>query len=299
MANAQEGPRRLVALSFDGGFHGRTLGSLSLTRSKPVHKVDFPSFPWPSIPFPDGTPDGEAASLDALNRRLRQGDVVAVVVEPIQGEGGDRHASAAFFRGVSAACRANGALFVADEVQTGCGATGRFWAHEHWDLPEPPDVVTFSKKFGFGGLFHRRSALPEPYRLFQTFCGDPFRGAILTVILDVIARDGLVRHTEDTGRRLLSGLESMATAWPDMLRAPRGRGTFCAVDARDPSTRDALLAALRDRGLEAGGSGAATIRFRPALVFGERHVGEALSILDDAVAHLAHSGSTPTLSRSA
>src|SRR5262249_26275460 len=145
-------------VSFEGGFHGRSLGALSLTRSKPIHKVDIPAFPFPAIPFPaltfplaEHAAENRAAeerSLDALEAvfQAHPNEIAAVIIEPIQGEGGDRHASAAFFCELRRRTAERGVALIFDEVQTGGGATGSMWAHEAFDLPSPPDVVTFSKK---------------------------------------------------------------------------------------------------------------------------------------------------------
>ncbi len=289
MNNAQPGVNDLIAVSFDGGFHGRTLGSLSLTRSKAVHKTDFPAFAWPSVPFPFlqfpleehrvANDRREAQALEAVARLLSVGNVAAVFIEPIQGEGGDRHASPSFFQTLRTLCSRHESLFVADEVQTGCGATGTFWAHEAWGPETRPDIVTFSKKMGLGGLYFQEDLQTEPWRIFQTFLGDPLRGAQLALTLQVMERDGLVEHTRRTGLALVAGLQNLAVQRPDVFDQARGAGTFAAIDVRDASTRDALIHGARQRGLEIGGCGDSTLRFRPALIFAERHVQETLSIL--------------------
>ncbi len=279
LVNQQSGPNDLKILSFEGGFHGRTLGALSATRSKPIHKLDFPAFDWPVAPFPT-SPEGEARALEIVELIFRAGDVAGCIIEPIQGEGGDRHASPAFFRGLRQLCLDHEVAFVADEVQTGCGATGRFWAHEAWSLDVPPDVVTWSKKFQLGGLHLRTEMLPrEPWRLFNTFLGDPLRAAQFEVILEVMERDGLVAHTARTGERLLAALTALQERFPAVYSGARGAGTFAAIDAPDGATRDRLVDRLRQRGVEAGGSGDRAIRFRPALVFADRHVEELAEAL--------------------
>jgi 4-aminobutyrate aminotransferase/(S)-3-amino-2-methylpropionate transaminase len=175
--------------------------------------------------------------------------------------------------------------FIVDEVQTGMGATGRFWAHEHWGLDAPPDIVTFSKKFGLGGLYLREELFPgEPLRLFNTFLGDPLRGAQFGVIHSVLVRDRLIEHTARVGATLVAGLESLAARHSSKLSDARGLGTFAAIDLPDAALRDRVVHALRQSGVEAGGSGDRSIRFRPALVFATRHVEELLDALDRAVA---------------
>lgn len=156
----QPGSPDLTVLSFKGGFHGRLFGSLSTTRSKAIHKLDIPAFDWPSAPFPalkypleEHTAENKAEEERCLQQAEKtikewksQGrPVAALIVEPIQSEGGDFHASPAFFRGLRKITRDNGVFMICDEVQTGVGATGTFWAHEKWGLgaADSPDFVTF------------------------------------------------------------------------------------------------------------------------------------------------------------
>ena len=295
MENRQESANAMQVISFEGGFHGRSLGALSLTRSKAIHKLDIPAFPWPRVSFPDvrfplaehaeANRASEARSLEELEVALKAGAgrVAAVIVEPIQGEGGDRHASAGFFREIRRLTRAHDVALIVDEVQTGGGATGTFWAHEAWGLEDPPDLVTFSKKLQLGGYFSTEEyAAPEAYRIFNTFLGDPFRGAQLEVILEIVAAGELVAAARTIGEVLVRELDALAARHPGLVSGARGAGTFAAIDARDPVTQGRLLHALRQRGLEVGGSGTRSLRFRPALVFEARHVGEAIGILDDA-----------------
>ena len=293
MLNRQPHTNSMKVISFEGAFHGRSLGSLSATRSKAIHKLDFPAFEWPVVPFPTNrfplaenaahNAEVEAQSLAAVEA-LIIGDpdnLAAVIIEPIQGEGGDRHASPDFFRKLRALTTKHEVTFIVDEVQTGGGGTGPFWAHESWDLPEPPDIVTFSKKMQLGGYYFREELFPkEPWRIFNTFLGDPIRGAQLEVIIEVIERDGLLEHVRRTGHTLVQELEALQARHPGLLSQARGAGTYAAIDVRDGATRDRMVHALQQRGVEAGGSGSQSIRFRPALVFQDRHVHEAMTHFD-------------------
>jgi 4-aminobutyrate aminotransferase/(S)-3-amino-2-methylpropionate transaminase len=155
-----------------GAFHGRTLGTLSTTHSKAIHKVDIPAFDWPIASFPrykypleDNVAENEAedrrclAEVDELfDKYNKAGNFVAgVIIEPVQAEGGDHHASPQFFQGLQKLTKKYGAALIVDEVQTGGGVSGKFWCHENFDLPEPADLVTFSKKMLTGGYY----SLPE------------------------------------------------------------------------------------------------------------------------------------------
>lgn len=166
MTNSSPGSPDLSILSFRSAFHGRLFGSLSATRSKAIHKLDIPSFPWPMVDWPavkypleehaEENKRAEQATLEAVrdvirtNKQQGKHEVAAVVIEPIASEGGDLHASPEFFKGLRKVTREEGVFLIVDEVQTGVGATGRFWAHEKWGLGEAegeaPDFVTFSKK---------------------------------------------------------------------------------------------------------------------------------------------------------
>lgn len=192
MRNQAPGAPEYSILSFNGGFHGRAFGSLATTRSKPIHKLDIPSFDWPSAPFPKlqypldqfsvENAAEEQRCIDEVERILDTSSkpVAAVVVDPIQSEGGDNHASESFFCKLRALTEQKGVLLIVDEVQTGVGASGKFWAHEHWDLPSPPDMVTFSKKAQAAGFYYGKSDLrpKQAYRQFNTWMGDPARAII-------------------------------------------------------------------------------------------------------------------------
>jgi 4-aminobutyrate aminotransferase / (S)-3-amino-2-methylpropionate transaminase len=235
MLNQEPGSPKFVAASFEGGFHGRSLGALSATRSKPIHKLDIPAFDWPVLPFPasqfplaqftEENKAAEAHSLALVEKLFKENPhhIAALIVEPIQGEGGDRHASPAFFRELRRLTAAYDVAFIVDEVQTGGGACGSFWAHEAWQLETPPDIVTFSKKMQIGGFFLREEFLPaESYRIFNTFLGDPLRAAQLEVVLEVVARDHLLANVKITGEYLLAGLSSLCQRFPE-LQAPLPR----------------------------------------------------------------------------
>jgi 4-aminobutyrate aminotransferase/(S)-3-amino-2-methylpropionate transaminase len=180
--NSKPGSPDLAILSFTDSFHGRGFGSLSTTRSKAVHKLDIPAFNWPQAPFPalKYPLDEYAAENAAEEKRCLEATehqitswhcpVAAIIVEPIQSEGGDNHASPAFFQGLRDITKKHGVIMIVDEVQTGFGATGKFWGHDHWNLTSPPDIVTFSKKAQTAGYFFGdRCLVPDKaYRQFNT-----------------------------------------------------------------------------------------------------------------------------------
>ncbi|KAB8416390.1 hypothetical protein FH972_024909 [Carpinus fangiana] len=284
MNNAQPGSPELSILSFKTGFHGRLFGSLSTTRSKPIHKLDIPSFNWPQASFPMlKYPLEEHAAENAAEEARCLAEVehlittwpappAAVVVEPVQSEGGDNHASPAFFRGLRDVTRKHNVLFIVDEVQTGVGATGKFWAHDHWNLPagHEPDMVTFSKKAQTAGYYFGRKDLRpnKPYRQFNTWMGDPARALLFRGIIGEIERLDLVEHTRVTGEYLFGGLTALAERFPSEIQNLRGQGTFIAWDS---PRRDEFLKLAKSVGVNIGGSGERAVRLRPMLVFQKHH----------------------------
>jgi len=239
MNNESPGAPDLSILSFKSGFHGRLFGSLSTTRSKPIHKLDIPAFDWPQAPFPSlryplDDPSNAEFNAKEEQRCLDEAEhlittyhnkPVAAVIEPIQSEGGDNHALPSFFRGLRALTKKHNILMIVDEVQTGVGATGKFWAHEHWDLQDPPDMVTFSKKAQTAGYYFGNPDLRpnRPYRQFNTWMGDPARALLFRAIIKEIERLDLVKNTAQTGRYLYAGLERLAQQYPNEIMNLRGK----------------------------------------------------------------------------
>jgi 4-aminobutyrate aminotransferase/(S)-3-amino-2-methylpropionate transaminase len=142
-------------------------------------------------------------------------------------EGGDRHASPAFFRGLRAITKKHGVYFIVDEVQTGFGATGSFWAHDKWDLPEPADFVTFSKKAQASGFYHKIDTRPgAPYQQYNTWLGDPIRAMQAREMINIIQKGDLVAKTSEVGDYLYNGLEAIQkeSGMDHVLLNLRGKG---------------------------------------------------------------------------
>ncbi|PKX96867.1 4-aminobutyrate transaminase gatA [Aspergillus novofumigatus IBT 16806] len=272
---------------------------LSTTRSKAIHKMDIPAFDWPQAPFPSlkypleehaqENAQEEQRCLQEVERLIKEfhNPVAAVVVEPIQSEGGDNHASPAFFQGLRDITKRNNVLFIVDEVQTGVGATGKFWAHDHWNLQTPPDIVTFSKKAQTAGYYYGNPALRpnKPYRQFNTWMGDPARALIFRGIIEEIERLKLVENTAATGDYLFAGLERLAKQYPEHLQNLRGKGqgTFIAWDT---PKRDEFLAKAKGVGVNIGGSGMSAVRLRPMLIFQKHHADILLESVEKIIKQL-------------
>ncbi|CAH6719275.1 4-aminobutyrate aminotransferase [[Candida] jaroonii] len=286
----------LAVLSFKGGFHGRTIGSISLTAARAYHKVDLPAFNWPKGEMPNlkypldkyekENAEEEARALEKVEEIFKtwRCPIAAVVIEPILSEGGDVHASAKFYQGLRDITLKYGSLLIFDEVQTGFGATGKLWAHEHFNLTTPPDMVTFSKKAQAAGFFyHDAQMMPkDAARMHNTWCGDPARVLIAEGIVNTILEYGLVEKTKEVGEYLFPKLEKLAEKYPELMLNLRGkdRGTFIAWDLPDGDWRIKFFAAARSVGLNIGGGYLRTARLRPTLTFNKSHADVAVELLD-------------------
>lgn len=299
MEHKLPGTPNLSILSFRGGFHGRLLGCLSTTHSKAIHKVDIPAFDWPVASFPKlrypleahqaANEAEEARCLDEVERLLysnkeqKDSQIAGMVVEPIQAEGGDNYASSAFFRSLRDLATKYGVAFIVDEVQTGGGSTGKFWAHEHWELENPPDIVTFSKKLQTGGYFAKDELrLVEGFRIFNTWMGDPSKMISLQAFLEAVESDNLLENTAITGKFLKEGLQSLEAKFPTLISNVRGQGTYLAMDLPTEALRNEFVGVLKTLGVASGGCGTSAIRFRPSLVFQPKHAAECLEKMDEA-----------------
>ncbi|XP_060571459.1 4-aminobutyrate aminotransferase, mitochondrial-like [Ruditapes philippinarum] len=300
--NKAPGSPPLTILSFDNGFHGRTMGALACTHSKWLHKLDLPQPDWPVVRFPDlkyplecNTAENKAEEskvLEEVEDKIEEYNkkglpVAGIIIEPVQCEGGDNFASKEFFQGLRDITNKRKIGFLVDEVQTGCGVTGKFWAHEHFNLTDTPDVVTFSKKMLTGGFYQKESFIPkEGYRIFNTWVGDPGKIALLEEVVKVIKEENLLDNVKVTGNYLLSNLEQMQTKYPGILSKARGLGTLCAVDFPDAATRDKVIGYLRAKGVHTGACGEATLRFRPTLLFQNKHVDLFMERFDDVLSQV-------------
>lgn len=285
--NQAPGVSELTLMSFKGAFHGRTFGTLITTHTKPIHKLDIPTKDWPIASFPrykypleehvreneeeDRRCLAEVEELfETFNKKGRH--VAGVVIEPIQSEGGDHHASPAFFRELQRITKKYESALLLDEVQTGGGTTGKIWCHEHFDLEHPVDIVTYSKKMLIGGYFSLPEFRPrEGYRIFNTWMGEPSKVLLLEKVVQVIKRDQLLENARITGEILQTGLRQLTDRYPDKIKNARGRGTFCAFDCFSMEKRDDLVNKLRLQGIQTGGAGPVAVRLRPALVFQPHH----------------------------
>merc|ERR1719191_435988 len=272
----------LSIMSFQGGFHGRTLAALTCTHSKAIHKLDVPAFDWPVADFPqlkypldqhkEENAKEEKRCLDMVHHLFEERQatfrpVAGLIIEPVLSEGGDFHASPEFFRGLQKACKDFGAAFMVDEVQTGVGASGHMWAHEAWGLDESPDFVCFSKKALLGGYYYKdRFQPPGGYRIFNTWMGDPCKAILFRAVVKTIKEQNLLEKVKECGVKLRGILDRASKEAPDYVNNVRNQGCLAAFDSKSPANRDKLYTTLRNNGVLLGVNGAQTCRFRPPLI---------------------------------
>jgi 4-aminobutyrate aminotransferase len=305
------GRQNLIA--FIGAFHGRTMGSLALTASKAVQRRGFAPL-MPGVyhaPYPDryrcplgSTPDTVAdACIDYIEHQIlahlvSPDEVAAIVVEPIQGEGGYIVAPDGFLQRLRELTARHGMLLVVDEVQSGMGRSGKMFAVEFTGVE--PDVIAIAKGIASGlplGVAVARAGLMAwpPGAHASTFGGNPVSCAAALATIALL-RDSLVRNAADVGAYLMDGLRSLAEKHP-IIGDVRGRGLMIGVElVRDRQTkeraigeRDALVAAAFRRGLLVLGAGKNAIRFSPPLVLTREQADTAVGIFDQALADIGRS----------
>jgi 4-aminobutyrate aminotransferase len=281
---------RANLLAFLGGFHGRTLGALSLTASKAVQRDGFgPLLPGVfHAPYPSAARADTAASLEAIDRLfatvLPPRSLAAIVVEPVQGEGGYIVPPPDFLPALRDLCDRTGALLIVDEVQTGMGRTGRMFAIEHWEVAA--DILCLAKGLASGlplSAFIAGDHLMTwpPGAHGNTFGGNPLACAAALATLDLL-QDGLVENAARVGASLLARLAPLAGG--PVVREVRGLGLMIGLECVDAAAQQAVVAEAFARRLLTLPAGATTVRLSPPLVLTEDEAEEGARRLLAAVA---------------
>jgi 4-aminobutyrate aminotransferase/(S)-3-amino-2-methylpropionate transaminase len=297
---------RPAVLCFEGGFHGRTLLTMSLTSRHHPYKTGFGPFA-PEIyrlpfPYPYRSRDPETAgreALDAIERAFTTvvdpATVAAVIVEPIQGEGGFVVPTDDFLPGLAALCRRHGILTIADEIQAGTGRTGRFLASEHWGFE--PDLVLLGKALAAGyplsavvGRVEIMDA-PGPSAIGGTYVGNPVACAAANAVLDVIDTEGLLERADTVGKVIRARWEDVAREIPEVGEI-RGVGAMVGVEmvtdrgSKEPNAGylSALMRETQARGVVTVGCGIYhnVLRHLVPLVITDEQLDEALDVIADA-----------------
>lgn len=302
---AGRGERGTEIIHFERAFHGRSGYTLSLTNTDPRKTAYFPKFPWPRILAPaldfslppaerlravlEKERQAEAQIQEVLRRKTH--DIAAIIIEPIQGEGGDNHFRGEFLQTLRRICDENEILLVYDEVQSGMGITGKNWCCEHFGVL--PDLLAFGKKSQVCGVMAgprldevQDNCFRLPGRISSTWGGNFTDYVRSTHYLRVIEQERLVENAAVQGAALVSGLEEVARQYP-LLSAVRGRGLMIGFDLPNVAVRDAFWKGAYDLGLLVVRSGERSIRLRPVLDLKPDVVRSALEILNRLCARLS------------
>ncbi|MBT6689878.1 L-lysine 6-transaminase [archaeon] len=281
-------------------FHGRSGYTMSLTNTDPIKTQYFPKFDWPRINNPKlnfpinnavitNVKKQEEKSLEEIHQSLKtnKDDIAGIIIEPIQGEGGDNHFRPEFIQSLEQVCNENEMLLMVDEIQTGMGTTGKMWAHQYHKVK--PDLLAFGKKAQVCGIMGgpkldqiENNVFKKSSRINSTWGGnlvDLVRGARY---LEIIHEDNLIENAKTVGEYFLQELNNKISD-NDKITNIRGQGTFIAFDAKNPQARNELWQKTWDNNLAMLTCGEKSIRFRPALTFSKEDVDTAIKILQKTI----------------
>jgi L-lysine 6-transaminase len=288
-------------LHFKDAFHGRSGYTLSVTNTDPTKTRDFPKFDWPRISTPFIEPDLDDAGMDAKEAKTfaeiedafakDPHGIAAILIEPIQCEGGDHHFRPGFFAKLREYADRYEALLIFDEVQTGLGATGKLWAYEHAGVT--PDLIAFGKKTQVCGVMSTRridevekNVFKVSSRINSTWGGNLVDMVRCARYLQIIQEDGLVENAARVGDYLKAGLAKLAENFPAVTNV-RGKGLMLAMDLPDGQSRGKVQSACWERGLAVLVCGPRSIRLRPPLVFSQAEADAVLATLREVLAEMA------------
>lgn len=268
-------PERYEIIAFTGAFHGRTLGTIA-AGGNPAYVEGF----GPPLDGFKHTAPGDLAAVKALIGPK----TAAILIEPVQGEGGVEAMPNAFLQGLRALCDTHGLLLILDEVQCGYGRTGRFFAHEWAQIT--PDIMAVAKGIGGGfplGACLARASVAKsmvPGTHGSTYGGNPMAMAIGNAVLDRVQEPGFLEHVEEMGQHLAWQLQQLAQRFPDMILEQRGKGLMVGIKIAPP-IRD-FIARLRDHHLLAVAAGDNVLRLLPPLIVTRSDIDEAIGLIADA-----------------
>lgn len=300
-----KGEKGEQVIHFQEAFHGRSGYTLSLTNTfDPRKTMYFPKFKWPRIINPKlrfplteenlrETIEKEKLAIQQVQDAIDKNpdDIAALIIEPIQGEGGDNHFRGEFLRELRKICDENDIMYILDEVQTGMGLTGKMWAYQHFDFN--PDIVCFGKKTQVCGIMVsdrvdevKDNVFKVSSRINSTFGGNLIDMVRCQKYLEVMKEENLVDNARKQGEVLLKGLREIEEKYPEKISNSRGRGLMCAFDLPSPEERDRMKKLLYDNGILILPCGPRGIRFRPPLTIGEEEINEGLSIIEKSIKSL-------------
>lgn len=293
-------------LHFEKAFHGRSGYTLSLTNTLPDKTKWFAKFDWPRVTVPQvrfpltgdnliHTLQTEETSIAQVKQAFKahKDDICAIIIEPIQSEGGDNHLREEFLIQLRQLADENEAFLIYDEVQTGVGLTGKFWCHQHYSEAARPDILAFGKKMQVCGILVgdkvnevEGNVFNVPSRINSTWGGSLVDMVRSTQILQIIEEDKLCENAAEVGRYLLESLQDLAQQHHAMSNI-RGRGLLAGFDFPSKEMRDAFIKKGMENNVMFLGCGNQTIRFRPALCIEKKHIDEGMAVMHKILPELA------------
>lgn len=273
-------PRRYKIITARRSFHGRTLATVAATGQQ-KYQQGF-------APLPDGFSYARFNDLASFEE-LVDGETAAIMIEPVQGEGGIHVAAPDFIRGLRELCDRTGLLLIFDEVQCGLGRPGRLWAYENWGAA--PDIFTTAKGLGGGlpiGAMLARSGVAEVFKPgdhASTFGGNPVACRAALAVLELLLKDSFLEQVRNKGSLFMAGLRRQVTLFPGLVREARGLGLMAALELREPLA-GAAQQRCQERGLLVNAIGDNILRFLPPLIALEEELEQALAILEQVLSGL-------------
>jgi L-lysine 6-transaminase len=283
------------ALHLDKAFHGRSGYTLSLTNTDPKKVKYFPKFDWPrihnpAVKFPLNAENKKQVEMEeeqALAQARQyfetyKDDIACILLEPIQGEGGDNHFRVEFHQALRDLCDEFDALLIYDEVQTGVGLTGKFWAHEYY---VKPDILAFGKKAQVCGILAsdriddiETNCFHVSSRINSTWGGNLVDMVRFDRILEIIEEDKLVENAAVVGEHLQEQITNLSNEF-EHISNPRGKGLFCSMDLPNGHARDEVVKECMNNNLMILGCGTKTVRFRPPLTVEKAQIDDGIDII--------------------
>ncbi|HYM20518.1 MAG TPA: L-lysine 6-transaminase [Candidatus Kapabacteria bacterium] len=297
--------RGQLVMHFRYAFHGRNGYGISLTNTDPTKTLYFPKFKdWPRIDSPYLTfplnAENMAKAKETEEKAVKQmkeafmnypDQIAAIIIEPIQGEGGDNHFSQEFHEALRLLADENDAILIYDEVQTGVGLTGKMWAHQHY---VKPDIMTFGKKMQVCGLLASKridevhdNVFLKSSRINSTWGGNLVDMVRAQKYLEIIRDENLVENARVHGEYLLGKITELSQEFPNVVSNPRGKGLMCAFTLEEAQMRDVLRQKCYDEGVIIIGCGDRSIRFRPALTITPDEIDMGMKVIREQVKELS------------
>lgn len=285
--------------TFDGAFHGRTLGALSLNRSKNLHKSWYPQIPY-ILSFPFDYCHGEDCNYTGSHRNAAESiekmldpekglitpeEVAFIIIEPIQGEGGYNIPQAKFIKSIAATAKKHGIPLICDEIQSGMGRTGKWWAGEHFGIK--PDIITAGKALRVGATIGKEKLFPqESYRIGSTWGeGNAIASAVGYMTIETIQKENLLQNATKMGNYFLSELNKLKASHPQ-IHDVRGIGLLDAIDFTTKKLRDSFREKCLQKGLLLLGCGYKVVRLLPPLDVTKREIDLSLEIIKEVLNEL-------------